>query len=148
MKRKDQVVIDNLNQSFIPKKKVTHYHGKLTLQLYADITHDMMDPERTYAFNVNKTAVKNEHALSYTSKLDIMGEKHNSTNIVDVELNQWKTEGLTQLKSNDELKVLSCHDHTGAPILNCADANGRIKPIQDGLAADCRPNNMIWLDGP
>ena len=76
-RKNDQVVIDNLNQSFIPKKKVTHHHGRLTLQLYPDITNEMMDPERTYAFNINKQAVQNEPALSFASRLAIKWSDHN-----------------------------------------------------------------------
>ena len=128
-RKNDQVVIDNLNQSFIPKKKMTHHHGRLTLQLHPDVANEMMDPERTHAFNINKQAAQNEPALSHASRSATMGEKHDCTNVADVELGQWKDEGLALMKTNDNVTVKSHHDHTGAPIANCLDINSQLKPL-------------------
>ena len=126
----DEALVNNLSRSFVPKKKITHHHGKIVVLVYPDITNDMPDAERTYAFNINKAAVTNEASLSYPSKLAIMGEKHNCTNLIDIELGQWKDIGFHQLKDPSYLSVISYHSSTGATINNCLAQNGALKPIQ------------------
>ena len=144
-KRKaDELLINSINQTFIPKKKIVHHHGRLTMLLYPDITNDMSDAERCFAFNINKTAIANETSLKWASKLSIMGEKHQSSNLVDVEIQQWKSEGYRQLKLPTNITVESYHNHTGAVINGCTQANGQLKPIQDGAPNNCRPNGIMY----
>ena len=117
----DKISVDSLNLSFVPKKKVPYHYGKTTLLLYPDVTNDMMDAERTLAFNVNKLALSNQPALESSTMLSIMGEKHNCTNTVDVQLAQWYAEGFKGLLLPDDVSMHSYHDHTGAQIDNCLD---------------------------
>ena len=144
-KRKSEVTfVDSVSQTFIPKKKVIHHHGKLSISLYPDITSGMKESEKTFAFNANKTAITNELALPYSAKLNIMGEKHNATNLVDVKSQQWKSFTFDQLKNPDNLSVLSYHNNAGTIINDCIDEHNNLKSIQDGAINQCRPNSIMY----
>jgi hypothetical protein len=140
----DEVLANPFSQSFIPKKKVIFTHGKTTINVYPDITTDMGDHERSLAFNINKTAVQNAFALPHASKLQILGEKHNCSNIIDVETEQWKSTGLAQLKDPVNLTIVSYHNAAGAMSNDATDNAGALKPLIDGAVANCRPPNIIY----
>jgi hypothetical protein len=140
----DEALANTFTSNFVPKKKVTLTHGRTHLNVYPDITNDMGDHERSLAFNINKTAVQNAYSLNHFAKLSIMGEKHNCSNLIDVETAQWKTIGFNQLKNNSNLTLVSYHDRQGLAINECFDSAGLLKPIQDGALNACRPPNIYF----
>jgi hypothetical protein len=131
-------------KTFVPKKKVTHLYGKTTIMVYPDTTAAMGVHERSLAFNINKNAVKNAMNINHLSKLQIMGEKHDCTNLIEVEIEQWMSFGLLFLKDPTNLQIISYHDFQGAAILDSLNVAGILKPIADGSQADCRPNHVIY----
>jgi hypothetical protein len=140
----DQALANPFSQTFVPKKKVVHMHGKTSLSMYPYTTSTMLDHELSLAFNINKTAVQNALALPHGSKLLVMGEKHNCSNLIDVETAQWKASAFEQLKDPSNLTIISYHDHTGTVINDCFDAAGDLKALADGAAADLRPAGIMF----
>lgn len=143
-KRAAQEALANTSTSFNPKKKVTYTHGRVTLSMYPDIDNTMNDHERTLAFNINKNAVRTARSLDYETRLHIMGEKHNCSNLIDVELEHWKTTGFNQLTQNGQLNIITYHGYNGAVINDAFDQNGDLKPIQNGAMAACRPEGIVY----
>jgi hypothetical protein len=112
--------------------------------VYQDTTVSMGVHERSLAFNINKNAVKNAMSINHLSKLQIMGEKHDCTNLIEVEIEQWTSLGLKSLQDPANLTVISYHDYQGSAIPDAKTAAGELKPIADGPINDCRPNNIIY----
>jgi hypothetical protein len=104
----------------------------------------MLDHELSLAFNINKTAVQNALALPHGSKLLVMGEKHNCSNLIDIETAQWKSSAFEQLRDTTNLTIISYHDHTGTVINECFDAAGNLKALVDGAANDVRPAGIMF----
>jgi hypothetical protein len=100
--------------------------------------------ERSLAFNINKNAVKNTMSINHLSKLQIMGKKHDCTNLIEVEIEQWTSLGLKSLQDPANLTVISYHDYQGSAIPDAKTATGELKPIVNGPINDCRPNNIIY----
>jgi hypothetical protein len=73
---------------FVSKKKMPHSYGKTTIMVYPDTTAAMGIHGRSLAFNINKNAVKNAMNINHQSKLQIMGEKHDCTNLIEVKIEQ------------------------------------------------------------
>ncbi len=140
----DEALANPFQKTFVPKKKVTHSYGKTTIMVYPDTTAAMGVHERSLAFNINKNAVKNAMNINHLSKLQIMGEKHDCTNLIEVEIEQWTSFGLLFLKDPINLQIISYHDFQGAAILDAFDANGLLKLIADGSQVDCRPNHVVY----
>ena len=53
------------------------------------VINKMMDAERALAFNVNKIPLANQPRLTDTTKLFIMGERPNCSNMFHVALEKW-----------------------------------------------------------
>jgi hypothetical protein len=140
----DEELANPFQKTFIPKKKITHSYGKTTIMVYQDTTVSMGVHERSLAFNINKNAVKNAMSINHLSKLQIMGEKHDCTNLIEVEIEQWTSLGLKSLKDPTHLQVVSYHDYQGAAIPDAKNAAGELKAISDGPVIDCRPNNIVY----
>jgi hypothetical protein len=140
----DEALANPFFASFIPKKKISHTYGKLTTMVYPDTSFDMTHHERSLAFNINKNAVANSITLDHQAKLQIMGEKHNCSNLIDVESEQWKSIGFNQLRVNLNLRIKSYHDYVGAIVPDVLDVNGLLKPLQNGLVASSRPANIVY----
>jgi hypothetical protein len=60
----DEALANPFSQSFVPKKKVIHMHGKTSLSMYPDTVSSMGDHELSLAFNINKTAVQAKRSCS------------------------------------------------------------------------------------
>jgi hypothetical protein len=140
----DEALANPFQKTFVPQKKVTHTYGKTTIMVYPDTTASMGVHERSLAFNINKNAVKNAMNINHQSKLQIMGEKHDCTNLIEVEIEQWTSFGLSFLKNPRNLTVISYHDFQGAAIPDAINANGELKPIANGAVNDCRPNHVVY----
>ena len=94
---------------FVPKKKKPLTYGKTTLHVYPDITHDMGNHERSLAFNINKTALRNAFAIKFSSKLGIMSELHNCESIIDVQMQQYRNTTYDKLRNNTNMTVSTYH---------------------------------------
>jgi hypothetical protein len=140
----DEELANPFQKTFVPMKKITHSYGKTTIMVYQDTTAAMGVHERSLAFNINKNAVKNAMSINHLSKLQIMGEKHDCTNLIEVEIEQWTSLGLSSLKDQTNLTVISYHDYQGAAVSDALDAAGELKAIADGPVNDCRPGNIVY----
>ena len=73
-----------------------------------------------------------------------MGELHNCSNLIDVEVTQWKSTSFNKLRDNSNLFVITYHDAHGSMVSDCLDNAGNLKPLADGPVADCRPNDIVY----
>jgi hypothetical protein len=132
----DEELANPFQKTFVPKKKITHSYGKTTIMVYQDTTAVMGIHQCSLAFNINKNTVKNAMSVNHLSKLQIMGEKHDCTNLIEVEIKQWTSLGLSSLKRPT--------NYQGAAMPEAVNAAGELKPITNGAVNDCRPNNILY----
>jgi hypothetical protein len=140
----DEELANPFQKTFVPKKKIAHSYGKTTIMVYPDTTVSMGVHKRSLKFNINKNAIKNAMSINHLSKLQIMGKKHDCTNFIEVEIEQWTALGLKSLKDPTNLIVISYHAYQGAAIPDAKIATGELKPITNGPVNECRPNNIVY----
>jgi hypothetical protein len=103
----DEELANPFQKTFVPKRKIAHSHGKTTIMVCRqDTTPSMGIHKRSLAFNINKNAVKNAMGINHLSKLQIMGKKHDCTNLIEVKIEQCASPGLNSLKDPTNLTVL------------------------------------------
>jgi hypothetical protein len=142
-KRKaDEALAQNHVHNFIPKKKVQYAFSRATLNIYPETDNTMNDHELALAFNVNKSAVTNS-PLKPENRLIVMAERHNTTNIVDVGIEEWTTTVMQRLKNPANLQAISYHKYEGNIINYALTAAGILRPVQDGPINQCRPPNVV-----
>jgi hypothetical protein len=61
----------NLSTTFVPKEKVSHTFGKLTVSVYQEIKPTMSHAKVSYAFMVTKSSLE-ATATSFDQKLQIL----------------------------------------------------------------------------
>jgi hypothetical protein len=138
----DEALAQNHVNNFIPKKKVQYLFGRTTLNVYPETDNTMNDHELALAFNVNKSAVTNS-PLEPENRLVIMAERHNTTNIVDVGIEEWTTTVMQGLNNPTNLRAISYHNYEGNIINEALTAAGTLRPIQNGPINQCRPPNVV-----
>ena len=143
---KPSPINDTGKETFTILETVPITIGRQTTSIYPKVHPLMSIAERAYAYHVTSTALKSLR-LAPDVYLDNMGMYLDSNTVVTglkFDFNEYFDENWTNM---DYLTILSFHDTAGAVIANATMANDMavLKPVQDGVIADCRPGDVRYV---
>jgi hypothetical protein len=131
-----------MGQLFVARDTITMKMGQENVQIYP-VRDDMTQEELSFAFQTNRQSIENSD-LSPAAKLAAMAQVHRLTSVVNVNWASVKAMGQNAVFKPDNMTLRSYHDRLGNEVPDCLDANGQIKPVQNGAVNACRPNSIYY----
>ena len=132
---------------FVPRTLEPVQIDKMTVKLYPVVDSTMKRPERTHAFQINKTALA-APGIDHRVMLDTLGAQLNLSAIVDGVLGNWTRHFQCAWCNFDNLTILLFHNDAGAQCsgedTTAADL-AVLLPVVDGPVADCRKKNIQFV---
>jgi hypothetical protein len=131
---------------FAPRALVPVSIGHATVNLYPVIDPSMPVEERTYAFQVNKTALASA-PVDLRVQLDALGQQLNLAATVDSVCDDWLRFFQDSWCDFSRLAILSFHNDTGGQIQDMTTAANTaiLLPVINGNLANCRRANVKFV---
>ena len=130
---------------FLPKDTTPLRCGTETINVYPRLSVTAEDDKKSHAFHVTSAALDVATFIKHNARATFLSE-HFGLSSEMILLNS---------EMLDKWNALWCHpkNHTlinymsvlGVAIPNCFDDQENLKPVQDGVAADCRPNGIKYM---
>ena len=132
---------------FIPKETVSVVIGRQSVHLYPDIHPSMSIAEKAHGFHITTTNLRSAR-LTPDVYVDHLGMHLDSTTIVAGLKYDFNNHLMKNWLNNDHLRLLSFHNTAGTDITvpaTTADDRQVLKPVQNGVIADCRPGDVRYV---
>jgi hypothetical protein len=134
---------------FSPLDPVDVPIGRMTVKLYPKITAAMPVHERTHAFQVNKSALK-DLPTDFWLVIDAFGVQLNSSSTVEGILSDWRWFFSERWMDFSYLTILSFHQSNGNRIDNTTTAGNSaiLLPVVDGAYTNLLPTRRPLRASP
>ena len=139
------------NDAFVPKdlveRNMSAAGSTAKIMLYPVTQRNWPEAEKAHSIHSASSILIQQTSMTNEEKLRNLGVCTNSQSTVMAIMGSFKRKfGRSQFDFTN-LTILGFYDNNGALIANCStDADSSIlKPVQDGIVADCRPANVKFV---
>ena len=137
---------DQGGPGFEPKDTVQVSVGRHTANLYPKLTHSMSVEERAHGFHVTVAGLEMIN-IDVGVLLETLGHHCMCSALIDSYKAQWRDHFEDHWLDWGCLEIVSFHDSSGTRLADATTATDPrvLKPVQDGQAIDCRPNDVKYV---
>jgi hypothetical protein len=142
----DPPTLAGMGTPFAPRWLVQVRVGPTTISLYPVVNQSMQPHKHAHAFHINKTALSTQN-IDLWLQLDALGMQLNLSATVKGTIKNWFCFFYDSWFDFSKLTILSFHNIKGNIVSNTTEAANPafLLPIQDGVLADCRKNDVKFV---
>jgi hypothetical protein len=132
-------------EAFLPQESTPVRCGHETISVYPKIPPTASDNEKSHAFHVTASALDVASTIQPKARTTFLAEYMGLGSEMIMLLADMTDDWNGQWCHPAQMTLINFMDIQGQVIHNCLDNAGALKAVQDGLAADCRPDGLKYM---